>query len=79
MELDVEQFLDLVHYYWLTVIDPSEHEKLNSLLSGPRVTEDEKSQMLTEAARKIPVPSWWQGGTTVSDATQLVVRMRQKD
>ena len=75
----MEQFLDLVHYYWLSVTDPSDHEKLNDLLSAPRVSDDGKPRMMTEAARKIPVPSWWQGETTVSSATQMVARMRQKD
>lgn len=75
----MEQFLDLVHYYRFTVTDPKDHEELNNVLTGPRVSEDDKPVMMTEAARKIPVPSWWQGGTTVSDATALVARMRQKD
>lgn len=47
------------------------------MLTGP-MTEVEKPAMITEAARKIPTPSWWQGGTTVSDATMVLENMRKK-
>lgn len=57
--------------------DPEEHTKINNILTGP-MTEDEKPPMQTEAARRLPVPSWWQGGTTISDATMVVAKMREK-
>lgn len=56
---------------------PEEHTEINNLLTGP-LEEDDKPPMITEAARKIPVPSWWQGGTTISDATMIAENARKK-
>jgi hypothetical protein len=33
--------------------------------------------MMTEAASKIPVPSWWRGGATVSDAMLAADRFKE--
>lgn len=57
--------------------DPEHHTKLNEMLTGP-ATEEDKPAMTTEAAKKIPVPSWWQGGATVSSATMVLENMRKK-
>lgn len=75
----MEQFLDLVHYYRLTLTDAEHHEAMNNEWAGRRLDNDEKPQIMSEAARRIPVPSWWAGGgTTLSDATMVAARMRQK-
>jgi hypothetical protein len=66
-----------VHYYRLHLADPEKHTEINNVLTGP-MSEDEKPPMMTEAAKKIRVPSWWQGGTTISDATMVVEQMRKK-
>lgn len=57
--------------------DPEHHTEINNTLTGP-MTEDDKPPMITEAAKKIRVPSWWQGGTTISDATMIVENARKK-
>jgi hypothetical protein len=57
--------------------DPEHHNRLNEIMTAPD-TEEVKPQMKTEAAKKIPVPSWWQGGTTISDATMVLENMRKK-
>jgi hypothetical protein len=66
-----------VHYYRLHLADPEQHTEINNILTGP-MSEDEKPAMITEAAKKIRMPSWWQGGTTISDATMVVDQMRKK-
>lgn len=78
MDLDTDQFLDIVHYYRLSLTDSAGHDEINNAWSGRRLDDDGKPPMVTEAARKLPVPSWWQGGTTVSDATMVVAEMRKK-
>jgi hypothetical protein len=69
--------LDLVHYYRLHLSDPEKHTEINKILTGP-MSEEEKPPMQTEAAKKLRVPSWWQGPTTISDATMAVAKMREK-
>lgn len=66
-----------MHYYRLHLAAPEHHNELNNVLTGPMV-EDDKPQMITEAARKIRVPSWWNGPTTISDATMIAENVRKK-
>lgn len=68
-----------MHFYWLSVTPEENREELNRQLAGPRITEEDKPVMQTEAARKIPVPSWWRGNTnTLSEATLMAERMKGK-
>lgn len=66
-----------MHYYRIHMADPEHHAEINNLLTGP-MAEDDKPPMMTEAAKKIRVPSWWQGGTTISDATMIAENARKK-
>jgi len=74
MELDSVQFLDLLHFYRLKTAE--EPEKASQLLTGS-VEEQEKPAMLTEEAKKIRVPSWWKGGTTISEAQMIVTQAKE--
>ena len=69
----------MAHFYRLYVTDPQHHEELNKAMAGPRFTSDDKPEMITEAARTIPVPSWWQGNSiTLSEAQMAADRMKGK-
>jgi len=73
MELEADAFLDLVHFYRLSVVhDPEAREQLNNVLSGGLLIDQERPPMMTEAARKIAPPSWWKGATTETDALSIV-------
>jgi hypothetical protein len=68
-----------VHHYRILVTPVENHDKLNEMLSGPRTTIDEKPPMMTEAARKIPMPSWWStGGATVSQANLVAAKIKER-
>lgn len=68
-----------MHHYRLTLEhDPAEQKRLNEVMSGPRTTlEENKPQMITEAAKKIPVPSWWRGSTTAGDAHLAAAALKE--
>lgn len=78
VDLDTDQFLDIVHYYRLSVTDDKHHAEINNAWVGRLMGDDKKPPMVTEAAKKIPIPSWWQGGTTISDATMIADAARKK-
>ena len=67
-----------MHYYRLTLTDPKDHEELNDLLTAPvePVVTVERETM-SEAAKALPVPKWWKGGTTASSATLMASRMKE--
>lgn len=73
MQLTCPQFLDLVDHYRLTVQEPAAQDQMPVLSAAEPV----KPLMQTEAARKIPVPSWWTG-TSVSDANFIASKIRGK-
>lgn len=78
MLLDAADFLDLVHFYRLSVVlDPEAREQLNSALSGGLTMDQIKPPMMTEAAKKIALPSWWKGATTETDALSIVENLKK--
>lgn len=41
------------------------------------MAEEPKPDILTEEARKIKVPSWWKGPTTMTDAQSVIGTMEK--
>jgi hypothetical protein len=64
----------------MSQVEQPAYEEFIASIAGPRVwKEEEKPVMITEAARKIPVPSWWQGGVTSGQAAMIAAQMRPKE
>lgn len=73
-------FYRIEHARMMAEIDQSVYEEFIASIAGPRtMKEPEKPPMMTEAARKIPVPSWWKGGVTSSEAAIVAAQMRAKE
>lgn len=69
-----------MHFYRLSLTAEEGHEELNRELLGDQFTSHvrEPQEHLSEAAKAIPVPSWWKGGTTASTAMLLADKLKGK-
>jgi hypothetical protein len=78
LELDPEEFLDLVFYFRIRNAEEDEYRRMVDEMADVQVLTESEQKTHSPAARKIPVPSWWQsGGTTVSEATMIADKMKR--
>lgn len=63
-QLSAAQFCDLVHFYIIRGTKPEDHQRINSIVTGPLTAH----RKVDEQVGFVP-PSWWRGDDYASQAS----------